>query len=740
MKKLTFTLSLLLLLGYTQPVRAQEDLDSLDPTRTTGAVQDLMRTQVAGLRSVTLRASVVGGENNGVAILQLDEKEVVLVRAHSQCNITVAGKPLMVTVQDVTPTGVSIEAPSLKETIWLASTLGPVRPPRAAPPAKDQNILTHVEFHEVPLSVALRMLAEQGGDNYSSSSQAGQIPVSAFLRHAAVDDVIAELCKTHSLWFRRDSATGILRILTMPEFERDLVSFREEETEVFTLLYPNVLELASVVQSLYGDRVLLTFGNERLTDDSNEIAQRFRRFDMIDQRGGSFGSTSSRRSGGSGYGGGTGEYGSGLGSTTTLLTGRGGGVWQSGGQQSFQNLTAEQAARLAPALDTAGSTNAVGTSAAALRERNASILVTISRRNNMLIVRTSDPSAMEDIRALVRRMDVPTPMVLLEVKVLSVALGDGFNSVFDLQFHRDGTINRKPSAFTGGFTSGDVVAPAPGSFAPGGTGLRSGDMTFQIVSEHFTARIQMLEERNRAKVLATPMLLTANNEVSRLFIGEERPIITGVTSDTILTESTSVTTPRTQWESREIGTTLLITPNINSDRTVTLRLVQEDSSIKPDKATIPVVLSGGDIEPIEIDVVASRVISGTFVAKDQLTVAVGGLIEEQESVVRSQVPILGRIPLLGLLFRRESRQTTRNETVILIRPQVINTPSEGEEISRRLLRNLAVDPVATEGRYSLDLFRKEREKQQEKELKAKEREQLEQESLEQLESEDLDTP
>ncbi len=147
---------------------------------------------------------------------------------------------------------------------------------------------------------------------------------------------------------------------------------------------------------------------------------------------------------------------------------------------------------------------------------------------------------------------------------------------------------------------------------------------------------------------------------------------------------------------------------------MTLRLVQEDSAIKPDKATIPVVLSGGDIEPIEIDVVSSRVISGTFVAKDQLAVAVGGLIEEQQSTVRAQVPILGRIPLLGMLFRRETRQTTRHETVILIRPQVINTPSEGEEISRNLLRNLGVDPVATEGQYSLELFQNERQLQEDR--------------------------
>ena len=58
---------------------------------------------------------------------------------------------------------------------------------------------------------------------------------------------------------------------------------------------------------------------------------------------------------------------------------------------------------------------------------------------------------------------------------------------------------------------------------PGGAGLQSGTMTFQVVNEYFRARMQLLESKGRVKTLATPLLMTANNEVSRLFLGEERP-------------------------------------------------------------------------------------------------------------------------------------------------------------------------------------------------------------------------
>jgi general secretion pathway protein D len=229
-------------------------------------------------------------------------------------------------------------------------------------------------------------------------------------------------------------------------------------------------------------------------------------------------------------------------------------------------------------------------------------------------------------------------------------------------------------------------------------------MTFQVVNEFFRARMQMLEEKNRVVVLATPLLLTANNEVSRLFVGEERPIVRNIASQTILTENNVATAPNTTIEFRSVGTTLLITPNINSDRTVTLRLLQENSAINAGGATIPVVLSGGNLQNVSVDVVSARSISGTFVAKDGLSVAVGGLIEEQKSDARAQVPLLGRIPLLGLLFRRQETGATRRELVILIRPHVISTPSEGEAISRNLLRDLSVHPSLPDARGTLGTF------------------------------------
>ena len=670
-----------------------------DPTQADVRMQDSLKAQLDAVRAVELKGAVIAGDRGGVALLAAPERAPVLVRAESQFVVTIAGLPLKVVVKDVAPGGVEIEAPSLGKAVHLATLLGAGAPP-AAPV---RGALRHVEFHDVPLADALRMLAEQSGNNYSCSAAAGQTPASVSLRWVSAQTAVEELCKTHGLWFRRDEQSGIVRVMTMAEFERDLVSFHEEKDEVFTLLYPNVLEVAAAIRDLYGDRVRLSLGRAP-DDESDDLQSRFERFDLID----------SRSSGLSELEGLDGDNGS----RTTVISGDSGVVWTSNGAAAtnsaagrFRDLTPAMAEKVQQALAAGTSSNGADQVVAAYQDQPANIFVTVSRRNNMVIVRTSDEHALAAIRELIRRLDVPTPTVLLEVKILSLDLGDGFQSNFDYQFGGVVSGGGTAAQTLGGFTSGEIAPAAAGTMTPGGTGLQSGTMTFQVVNEYFRARMQLLESKGRVKTLATPMLLTANNEVSRLFLGEERPRVRDISSQTITMDNASAIAPDTDFDYVPVGTTLLLTPNINSDRTVTLRMLQENSSIATGGATVPVVVTSSNqtsVQNVPIDVVSSRSISGTFVAKDNMAVAVGGLIQETVSNEREQVPLLGKIPVLGALFRRTTTSKSRQELIVVVRPHIINTPSEGEAISRELLKDLSIHPAAPEAKPSLGTFKEEK--------------------------------
>ena len=104
----------------------------------------------------------------------------------------------------------------------------------------------------------------------------------------------------------------------------------------------------------------------------------------------------------------------------------------------------------------------------------------------------------------------------------------------------------------------------------------------------------------------------------------------------------------------------------------------------------------------------SRSLTGTFVAKDGMTVMAGGLVKETEGETYWRTPVLGSIPLVGWLFRGTEKVKKRTELVILIKPHVILTPMEGGKISADLMKVLSAHPAA-DGRDSMGVHKPDRE-------------------------------
>ncbi|TAJ23386.1 MAG: hypothetical protein EPO68_03250 [Planctomycetota bacterium] len=394
-----------------------------------------------------------------------------------------------------------------------------------------------------------------------------------------------------------------------------------EATQVHTLLYPNALDVALAIKSLYGARAHLAYDASARADELDEIRRRFERFDVLE------------------------------------------GQARPGREDGALGAASAPPAGFAP-----------GAAPEALPPADGpAIHLALLQKNNQLAIRSSDARALEDIGALVRTLDVPTPQVLLEVNVLSLDLGDTFQSAFNFLLWENG-----PNAAM--FTQGALDEQ--------GNIQNTGPFIYKYVDEHVRLRLEMLQNERRITTIATPLLLVANNEVARLFVGEERPIVRNLTAQTTISENIAQTTPSTEIEMRDVGTSLLLTPNINADRTVTLRVVQETSELRPLAAAIPVIGPGGVLTSARVDVVGSRSVSGTMVAKDGLTLAIGGLIEEATGSVEQGVPLLMDLPLVGPLFRRTVKGRARKELVVLIRPWVLFTASEGHDRSQELSRTL----------------------------------------------------
>ena len=650
---------------------------AFDPTVPGDALSERLKTIVAD--SQALEALVVGAKGDGVALV--DGK---IVRRGSRLAETVDGVNVELEVKSITERGVELDRGAM-----LKGSFSPLE----APENPSAGFLRYIEAENVPVAQLMRLIADQSGTNIAISDSTRDKPVSIFLRNVNVDAAVEEICRASGLWFRREKPAGTIRITSMQEYTESLNSFREESTEMFTLLYPNVIEVASVIYGLYPDRTLVSLGEEEFDeDDEYDLSRRFRRFRVLEDNGGSqFMQMEAPQTSSSGSRSGSGNFSFSRGSAISRLS-----QWEQLGDRNFRTAASRRSlawddAALIDSAQAAGDTNLVNSVRARATGRAANIFVSMSRKNNMLIVRTSDSRVMDEIRALVKRMDVPTPMVLMEVKVMELAIDDDYEASFSYSFNRGThTLGHNGSGANNIFS--DIIQSGQSSFNP--------TFAFKAISDNITAQVSLMQEDGKVKTLATPTLLVANNEVSRIFSGKEYPLVSGWTQgDTVVSDSGIVRGSATVEITKEdVGTMLLITPNINADKTVTLRLVQENSEVSAEKVLIPVDGGTGDAKPI--DYVESRSIAGTFVANDGMTIIAGGLVKETESERYWRTPVLGSIPLLGWLFRGTEKIKERTELIVLIKPHVILTPFEGGKVSSELLEALSSHPAA-DGRSSL---------------------------------------
>lgn len=696
-----------------------------DPTKPTEKMADALRARAADVQALRLEALVVGADDEGVALVGAAGVGTTPVRKGARFSQTVDGVRVSLAVKSVTVKGVELETSGGGEPLFLPGSFTPLAAPTNAP----ARLIRHLESTQVPLEQLLRLVSDQTGVNISSSAATTKQTVSIFLRNVTAETAVEEICRTTGLWFRKENGSEVIRVTTMQEYAENLSSFREEKTETFTLLYPNVVEAAAVIYGIYPDRTLLSLGEEDFDDDKeNDLSRRFRRFQTIADNGGSsFLKMEAPDANASG-----GRTGSGVFSYS-----RGGGMMGMRSQWEWlrraakvQGLTQTEAKRIESAA-AGGDTNLYETAFGRARAQAANIFVTISRRNNMLVVRTSDATAMDAIRDLVKRIDVPTPMVLLEMRVLELDIDDDYNATFKYSFNSTGShtwghhAGRKeglarPSAGASTDADGnpsavDYVKSIQGGVDPAALNpVSAGVMTFSVLSDSLNAQLELMQQDGKVRTLATPMLLTANNEVSRIFSGAEYPIVKGVTAgQTVTTEAgfnSHDATVELEWV--DVGTMLLVTPNINADKTVTLHVLQENSEVPAEQVRVP--LDGGRLsETTPIDIVESRSLAGTFVAKDGMTVVAGGLIKETWKEIYTRTPVLGSIPWIGWLFRGTEKQKRRTELVVLIKPHVISTPLEGGKISQELMKALSAHPAA-DGRASMGIHKDDGKKKPER--------------------------
>ena len=552
-----------------------------------------------------------------------------------------------------------VEREEIQKRALKSKETAPLQTPLSNGNDRGENIrIPKLELKQTKVKDALRIIVDLTGINAIATEEAGDKTVTLYLRDITARQAIDTIVKISDLWYKEEPEANTFHIMTTDEFQKDLVIHRRVVTRVFTLLHHNTVALARVVADLYGKRVILSLGEE-------------------DDAGTGFGAAgnTSRSGTGSSEGDGTGSGQVGQGTQQE--------------QDSKLTLTSNQLAELMRRLKespTEGKESGPSDILQGVVQQEPLIFVAVVRQHNAIVVRTASVAVIKDIELLIEQLDRPTPQVLLEMKIFRSGMGDGFRSIFDFDQTRGPVTSGPPTGQPPNIRIPSVSVGNQEILGVGNFPLEGGTLLYQFINDHIRGRIQLLAKENKLKTVATPVILASNNRPARLFVGEQRVLVTGVKSKVLSTAtglSTTIIEPVT--EIRDIGHTLFIQPKINADRTVTLSINQDSSRVLVNSATIPVATGSGEIKAFPIDTVDTAILQGTVIAKDGLSVAVGGLIQDSISNDQQKVPFFGDIPLLGWFFRREVQDKSKSELILMITPHILTTPIEGQKVTDVLI-------------------------------------------------------
>lgn len=282
--------------------------------------------------------------------------------------------------------------------------------------------------------------------------------------------------------------------------------------------------------------------------------------------------------------------------------------------------------------------------------------VGLDNRNNTIFVQDNEMK-LDEIRKIIKRLDVASKQVLIEAKL--VVVDDKFERDLGAKFGF-GVGKRNGNTQIGvSNNSGDATTIAGGQ-APTGTAWNrpvegGGSIGFTILNavtgNMLNIELSALEENNRGKVISNPRLLTADNKKAEIRQGTEIPYVT---------PSTSNNPPTVQFKDAVLS--LGVTPQVSANGRITM-----DLDIKKDTVGQLVNVQGGGQVP-SID---TRSITTQVTVNDGQTVVLGGIYEVSSREDLSKIPLLGDIPWVGNLFKYSSRSNEKVELLIFITPHVI---------------------------------------------------------------------
>jgi general secretion pathway protein D len=296
-------------------------------------------------------------------------------------------------------------------------------------------------------------------------------------------------------------------------------------------------------------------------------------------------------------------------------------------------------------FSSAQNTSRADAGAAASSYRAGAAKIVVDEAMHTLVIQTV-PSEYQRILRILRRLDVAGTQVIIEASIAEVTLTD------ELKFGVKWFFEKGNHSIT--FT--DAASGAVASAFPG--------FSYFLAAKNINVALDALSNITKVNVISTPTITVMDNRTAMLQVGDQVPIQTQSSQSTVVTGGPILSSI----QMIDTGVILSVTPHVNDNGRVQLDIEQEVSN------AAPTTTSGIDSPTIQ-----QRRVRTAVAVPDGEAVALGGLIQERNTVNKNAMPVLGDIPVLGNAFGTKDDQINRTELLIIIRPRVVR---DGEDARR----------------------------------------------------------
>jgi general secretion pathway protein D len=345
----------------------------------------------------------------------------------------------------------------------------------------------------------------------------------------------------------------------------------------------------------------------------------------------------------------------------------------SGGASGGGAVSAPISANPSPAPGQAGGNTPGGGGLATAAQPSTGGFIQADPSTNSLVITAPEP-LYRQVRALIDQLDTRRAQVYIESMIVEVSPNE--SGEYGVQWA--GLLGK----------SGDKAGLIAGTILPGSgpsivqinadaakgavnlaTGLNIGLLTSINGVTALSSILRLLQTQAETNVVSTPNLITLDNEEAKIVVGENVPFITGQFTGTT---GGATTNPFQTIERKDVGITLRIRPQIGEGGAVRMTIFQEQSSVKEGVAAGTTNAGPSTTK---------RSIENTVVVDDGAILVLGGLIEDRFELTRSKVPLLGDLPLVGGLFRSETRTRKRSNLMVFLRPVVVRDAESASRLS-----------------------------------------------------------